>query len=78
MSNTYETDYGEAKAEWLDEPQKWVVRLYPNSIEDRRPLYKSVARILHRDGWTTSILQQRKNQLRFTAWRDESVPARQL
>lgn len=78
MSNTYETEYGNAKAEWLDEPQKWQIKLYPNSISDRRPLYKAVTKRLHEDGYTTSILQQRNNKLRFTCWKSEAVKAQPL
>ena len=73
MSNTYKTEYGEAKAEWLDEPQKWKIKLYPNSIADRRPLYKAVTKRLHEDGFTTSILQQRNNKLLLTCWKSQAV-----
>ena len=77
MSNIYETEHGQAKAEWLDEPQKWLVKLEPNSISDRRPLYKAITKKLHKQGWTTSILIQRKNKhgLSFTCWKDEAEKA---
>jgi hypothetical protein len=69
MSNTKITKYGNAKAEWLDKEQNWVVRLYPNTIADRRPLYKAVTKQLHEHGWSTSILQQRNNKLLLTCWK---------
>ena len=68
MSNTIETEYGTATAEQLPD-NTWMIDLFPKKIDDRRPLYKAVEKRLRKDGFRTSILQQRNNQLRMTAWR---------
>jgi len=68
MSNTIETEYGTATAEQLPD-NSWMIDLFPKKIDDRRPLYKAVERQLLRAGFRTSILQQRGNRLRMTAWK---------
>ena len=68
MSNTIETEYGTATAEELPD-NSWMIDLFPKKLSDRRPLYKAVDKRLRRAGFRTSILQQRGNRLRMTAWK---------
>ena len=63
--------YGNAVAQWNENKQQWEIDLNPKDISMNRPLYGAVSTWLKNKGVSHTILQQRNNQLRVVAWRNE-------
>lgn len=70
--------YGTAVAQWNSKKQQWSIDLSPTDISSRRPLFKALGSWLTEKGLTHSILQQRNNQLKVTAWKDEAYHAKPM